>query len=79
MSANYTDEHLANISEQIKHAEQLSHQDAVNLCHLIAAQNELLKSINHYSKWTADVARFYFALTLLGFAFAFLLFFISKH
>lgn len=66
MSANYTDEHLANITHYVKEVRDQSHQDAANLYRLIAEQNELLKKSNHYAKWTADVARFYFFLTLLG-------------
>lgn len=78
MSANYTDEHLANITEQMKHAEQTAHLDSVNLYQMLKEHRELLKSIKYYAKWSADVARFYFFLTLLGIIVTLLLFFLRR-
>ena len=64
MSAEYTDEHLANITKHLKELEKVTHADAVNIYHLLAEQNKMLEKVQKSTARTSEVLLIFFWLCL---------------
>lgn len=65
MSADYTDEHLANITSHLKNVEQVSHQDSVNLYCMLKAQTARLTEMQKSVKRIAEIQLVFFWLYLV--------------